>query len=251
MRRNMVLGNWKQNLVQMEVEELLGGLKNFEQELPNEVEVGVIPSFPFIISAKQLLADSSIQVGAQNVSKENNGAYTGEVGSDMLSSVGVKYCLIGHSERRAYFNETNEDLSKKVNQCIDHKICPVFCVGETIEVRQSGDYLSFILDQIKEGLFHLNAQEMAKVVIAYEPVWAIGTGETATPDQAQEVHKAIRGLIKAQYGETIAENMSLLYGGSCKPGNAEVLFQQPDIDGGLIGGASLVANDFIQIAKSF
>ena len=195
--------------------------------------------------------DSYFMVGAQNVATEEKGAYTGEVSAEMLESMEIDYCIVGHSERRAYYGETDKTVAAKVDRLLAHNLKPIVCVGEVLEEREAGKQLDVVKRQVEEGLFHLTPEQMKEVVIAYEPVWAIGTGKTATPEQAQEIHAHIRSLLAAKYGKEVAEEISILYGGSCKPGNAKELFACPDIDGGLIGGASLKAEDFIAIALSF
>lgn len=250
MRRNLVLGNWKQNTTRVSATELLEALKEELEKSPTKTELGVIPPALFIDLATMEQYNDCFSVGIQNVSKTDKGAFTGEIGADMAASSGVKYALVGHSERRAYFNESNEDLTDKLNQCLAHNVIPVYCIGETLSERKSSDYLSVLKAQIEAVLFHLKAEDMQKIVVAYEPVWAIGTGETASAEQAQEVHAYIRDLLVNQFGKAGAD-VSILYGGSCKPGNAVSLFSQSDIDGGLIGGAALNAQDFIAIANSF
>ena len=195
--------------------------------------------------------EQQFNVGAQNCSAYDKGAYTGEVSAKMLKSLDVDYCIIGHSERRKYFGETNEILAEKINRVIENNMSPIYCVGEVLEERESGRHFEVVKEQLEKGLFHLDGDAIYDAIIAYEPVWAIGTGKTATPEQAQEIHAYIRGLIAEKYGKEVAENTSILYGGSCKPSNAKELFANPDVDGGLIGGASLKAEDFVNIALSF
>jgi len=185
------------------------------------------------------------------VSDQEKGAYTGEVSAAMLESCEIDYCIVGHSERRAYYGETDELVAAKVNQLLAHGLKPIVCVGEVLEEREAGRQLEVVKRQVEKGLFHLDGEDIKKVVIAYEPVWAIGTGKTATPDQAQEIHAHIRGLLAAKYGKETADEISILYGGSCKPSNAKELFANPDVDGGLIGGASLKAQDFMGIVTAF
>jgi len=193
----------------------------------------------------------NISVGAQNCHQAESGAFTGEISALMLKSINVDYVIIGHSERRQYFSETNSILAEKVNSALKHQLKPIFCIGETLDQRNSNSHFEVIKSQLSEGLFHLSDTEIEKVVLAYEPVWAIGTGLTATPDQAQEIHEFIRTEIRQKYGNDIAQNISILYGGSCNPKNASELFAKADIDGGLIGGASLKSRDFVDIIKSF
>jgi triosephosphate isomerase len=195
--------------------------------------------------------DSYFEVGAQNVNDNDKGAYTGEVSAEMLESMDIPYCIVGHSERRAYYGETDATVARKVDQLLQHDIKPIVCCGEVLEEREAGKQFEVVKRQITDGLFHLDAEAFGHIIIAYEPVWAIGTGKTATPQQAQEIHAFIRGLIAEKYGKEVADNTSILYGGSCKPSNAKELFANPDVDGGLIGGASLQAEDFLNIALAF
>lgn len=253
MRKQIVAGNWKMNNTLDEGLKLTSEIVNMvANEVTNEVVVALAPPFIHLTKVAALINDTDkMALSAQNCSQHTAGAYTGEVSAGMLSSAGVQYVIIGHSERREYFNETDELLAKKVDAALSHGLKPIFCCGESLEVRESGDYISFIGHQIKESLFHLSETQFAEIVIAYEPIWAIGTGKTATSDQAQEVHAAIRTFIAGQYGDRSAEDTTILYGGSCKPSNAPELFACPDVDGGLIGGASLKSRDFVDIVKSF
>lgn len=211
----------------------------------------VCPPFPYLEMASDYANDSYFMVGAQNVSDQESGAYTGEVSASMLESLELDYCIVGHSERRAYYHETDAIVAAKVNQLLSKDIRPIVCCGEVLEEREADKQFDVVKKQITDGLFHLSAEQFANIVVAYEPVWAIGTGKTATPQQAQEMHAFIRSLIAEKYGKEVADNTSILYGGSCKPSNAKELFANPDVDGGLIGGASLKADDFIEIAKAF
>ncbi len=235
-----------------EADELLDGIMTELEkvELDHNTLVVVCPPFPFLEMSTDYSNDSYFLVGAQDVSAEESGAFTGEISAAMLKSIELDYCIVGHSERRAYHHETDALIAKKVNQLLKHEIKPIVCCGEVLEEREAGKQFDVVKRQITDGLFHLTAEEFKNIVIAYEPVWAIGTGKTATPDQAQEIHAYIRGLIAEKYGKDVAEETSILYGGSCKPGNAKELFAKPDVDGGLIGGASLKAEDFIAIAKA-
>ena len=253
MRKHIVAGNWKMNLTFTEADELLDDLMSELEkvELPRDTQVIVCPPFPYLEMASDYANDSYFMVGAQNVSDQEKGAYTGEVSAAMLESCEIDYCIVGHSERRAYYGETDALVAAKVNQLLAHGLKPIVCVGEVLEEREAGRQLDVVKKQVEEGLFHLSAEQMQQVVIAYEPVWAIGTGKTATPDQAQEIHAHIRSLLAAKYGQAVADEVSILYGGSCKPSNAKELFAKPDIDGGLIGGASLKAEDFMGIVRSF
>jgi triosephosphate isomerase len=219
-------------------------------ELDPNTLVIVCPPFPYLEMTSDYSDDSYFMVGAQNVSDQESGAYTGEVSAAMLESMEIDYCIVGHSERRAYYGETDEIVARKVDQLLKHNLRPIVCCGEVLEEREGNRQFDVVKKQITDGLFHLSADEFSNVVIAYEPVWAIGTGKTATPDQAQEMHAFIRNLIAEKYGDEVAENTSILYGGSCKPGNAKELFANKDVDGGLIGGASLKADDFLAIATA-
>lgn len=221
-------------------------------EVIGNQEVVVCPPYIHLSSLVQLLKPGSkISIGAQNCHQNESGAFTGEVSASMLKSTGTRYVILGHSERRQFFSETDELLAEKVNTVLKNNLLPVFCIGETLDERNSGQYFDVIDNQLEKGLFHLNADQFKKVVIAYEPVWAIGTGLTASPDQAQEIHAFIRKKIAGHYSADLAEDITLLYGGSCNPKNAADLFSQKDIDGGLIGGASLKSRDFTDIVKTF
>ncbi|MCQ2332778.1 MAG: triose-phosphate isomerase [Paludibacteraceae bacterium] len=249
MRKNIVAGNWKMNKNFQEGLDLVNELKT-KVVNPN-CDVIVCTPFIHLACAADELKGSVIAVGAEDCSTHESGAYTGEVSAAMVKSTGAEYCIIGHSERRAYFKESHEMLKEKVLMALKNDLRPIFCVGEVKEQREQGIQNSVVEAQIKESLFNLTAEEFAKVVVAYEPVWAIGTGLTATPDQAEEIHAHIRSLIAAKYGKEMAENTTILYGGSCKPSNAKELFAKPDIDGGLIGGAALKADDFCGIINAF
>lgn len=252
MRRNIVAGNWKSNQLFSQADELINDiaekLRNFDS---TDVDVIVCPPFPYLELVSDAAEDVEFFVGAQNVSKFDNGAYTGEVSAAMLQSMNIDYCIVGHSERRKYFFETNRDVAEKVDRLLKVDINPIVCVGELLEEREEGRHFDVIRSQVSEGLFHLSKDQITKVILAYEPVWAIGTGKTATKDQAQEMHAFIRGLIADKYSDDVAQEVSILYGGSCNAKNARELFAQPDVDGGLIGGASLKHEDFIEIACSF
>ena len=253
MRKHIVAGNWKMNCTFNEADDLINGIMEQleNKELPRETQLIVCPPFPYLEMTTDYANDSYFMVGAQNVAAEEKGAYTGEVSAEMLESMEIDYCIVGHSERRAYYGETDKTVAAKVDRLLAHGLKPIVCVGEVLEEREAGRQLDVVKRQVEEGLFHLTAEQMKEVVIAYEPVWAIGTGKTATPVQAQEIHAHIRSLLTAQYGKELADEISILYGGSCKPSNAKELFACPDIDGGLIGGASLKAEDFVAIALSF
>ncbi|MGP1990819.1 triose-phosphate isomerase [Zobellia laminariae] len=248
MRSKIVAGNWKMNKNLPETEALLTELA---AKLPDtQAEVMVAPTYVNLASAVRTLESSVIEVIAQNMHFAESGAYTGEISADMLLSIGVDTAIIGHSERRAYFGETDEILAKKVVTALDKNIRVMFCFGEELEDRKSDNHFKVVESQLKNALFSLEASAWSKIVLAYEPVWAIGTGETASADQAQEMHAFIRKTITEAYDATIANNVSILYGGSVKPGNAGEIFGKPDVDGGLIGGAALVADDFVAIIKA-
>ena len=222
----------------------------------NEVdsEVTLILGTPFVhlLPVVQLTEQSDkVFAAAQNCSEHSSGAFTGEVSVSMLKSTGVKFVIIGHSERRQYFNETNNQLAQKIDLALTEDLMPIFCCGEPLEIREDGSYFDYVCNQLTESLFHLTQEQISSLVIAYEPIWAIGTGKTATAQQAQDMHAKIRAHLASQYGDELANEISILYGGSCKPDNAKELFANPDVDGGLIGGASLNARDFVDIAKSF
>ena len=233
-----------------EAEELLVAIAEGLDEMELETDVVICPPYPYLEMAADISEESNFTVGAQNVSYMDKGAYTGEVSASMLKSAGVDLCIVGHSERRGYFKETDGELAKKVDQLLANDIVPIFCIGETLEEREAGNHQKKIKNQLKNSIFHLNKEDISKVIIAYEPIWAIGTGKTATPAQAQEMHAFIRKQIEEKYGTETAYNVYLLYGGSCNPQNALELFSCPDVDGGLIGGASLKADDFIAIINA-
>ena len=252
MRRNIVAGNWKSNELFSQADELINDIAEGLREFDNtDVDVIVCPPFPYLELVGDASEDVEFFVGAQNVSKFDNGAFTGEVSAKMLQSRNIDYCIVGHSERRKYFNETNQDVAEKVNKLLEADINPIVCVGESLEQREAGTHFELIRSQVSEGLFHLDCEQIKRTVIAYEPVWAIGTGKTATKEQAQEVHAFIRAMLAEKYSDDVAQEVSILYGGSCNAKNARELFAQTDVDGGLIGGASLKAADFIEIARSF
>lgn len=249
MRQKIVAGNWKMHKNAEETEDLLNELID---KLPNDVEAQVIvaPTFINLASAVDHLEFTNIAVAAQNMSQFESGAYTGEISVDMLKSVGVNIVIIGHSERRAYFHETDFILADKVTTALSHNMTVIFCFGEELKDRQNNQHFSIVENQLRDGLFHINDKDWEQIVLAYEPVWAIGTGETASPEQAQEMHRFIRETVRQRFGSTIAEDVSILYGGSVKPDNAKEIFSKPDVDGGLIGGAALKATDFAAIVSS-
>lgn len=250
MRRKIVAGNWKMNKDFDEAQELLEGIVNGLEGKELNCDVVICPPALFLELATDIAEDSQLfEVGAQNVSSFDNGAYTGEISAPMLASVDVNFCIVGHSERRKYFNEDNATLAVKVKKLLAQDIVPIYCVGETLEEREANRHFDVIRKQVEEALFDLDEAQFENVVIAYEPVWAIGTGKTATPAQAEEVHAFIRNIVKEKFGENIAKELHILYGGSCNAKNATDLFAQPDIDGGLIGGASLKPDDFVSICS--
>jgi triosephosphate isomerase len=248
MRKQIAAANWKMNLSLQQADELITALLQTDHTLgEDQVAVFAVP-FPYILPVKQRLdGKQNVFVAAQNCSAHKNGAFTGEVSAEMLQSLGLKYVIIGHSERREYNHESNEELAAKVNIALDHKIAPIFCCGEPLPVREEGSQNTYVETQLKESLFHLSAEQVRNFIIAYEPIWAIGTGKTASSQQAQEMHAHIRKVIADQYGQEIADTVSILYGGSVKAANAVEIFGQPDVDGGLVGGASLVATEFSAI----
>lgn len=253
MRKKIVAGNWKMNLGLQEGISLFSEILNMvKDEVRGEQDVIVCSSFIHLANlASYSKGVANVHVGAQNISQEEKGAFTGEVSAIQVKSTGATHVIIGHSERRAIFDETNETLSKKIDMALEHGLVPIFCVGETQGERESGSFFDVLRLQLNEGVFHLSEIDFKKIIIAYEPVWAIGTGLTATPDQAQEVHAIIREEIANQYDQATADEMSILYGGSCNPKNAAELFAKKDIDGGLIGGASLKSRDFLDIINVF
>lgn len=251
MRKKIIAGNWKMNKNIDEAIGLTSEIVNiYQAEVNNDALVAIIPPYIHLTGVYNLLKNSSIKLGAQDCSEHENGAYTGEISASMLAAHHTHYVIIGHSERRQYHNESNQLLAKKVDIALKHGLTPIYCCGETLDQRNAGQHFSVNETQISEGLFHLSAEEFGKVVIAYEPVWAIGTGVTASKEQAQEVHAYIRQTIAKKYGNEVANDTTIQYGGSVKPNNAAELFAQPDIDGGLIGGAALVSRDFIEIIKA-
>jgi len=249
MRKHIVAGNWKMNNGLVQTETLITELK--KQEKTSDAEVMIAPTFTNLWHAFEATRQYDIEVIAQNMHFAENGAYTGEISAGMLKSVGVKTVILGHSERRAYFNETDEALAKKVDVALENEMRVIFCFGEELSDRKAGNEETVVENQIKNALFHLGADAFKHIVLAYEPVWAIGTGETASPEQAQDMHAFIRKTLAEKYGKDVAESVSILYGGSVKPNNAKEIFSKPDVDGGLIGGASLKAEDFFAIVNAF
>ncbi|MGB1210167.1 MAG: triose-phosphate isomerase [Lacinutrix venerupis] len=249
MRKNIVAGNWKMNNDLSETETLISNL--LKQKQTSNAEVMIAPTAVNLYQAFNSTKNSNIEVIAQNMHFADNGAYTGEVSASMLKSVGIQTVILGHSERRAYFNETDELLAKKVDAALKNNMRVIFCFGEELADRRAGNEEKVVENQIKNALFHLDAAAFKNIVLAYEPVWAIGTGETASPEQAQDMHQFIRKTLNNKYGEQVAQDMTILYGGSVKPANAKEIFGKQDVDGGLIGGASLKAEDFIAIVNAF
>jgi len=252
MRKKIVAGNWKMNKTFTEAEELITEIADSldEMELVNTTVI-LCPPAPYLELATDIAQDAAFKVGAQNVYSCDSGAFTGEISPMMLKALEVDYCIVGHSERRKYFNETNLFLAGKVDALLKQEIIPIFCCGEILSEREAGQHFVVVRKQLEESAFHLSSDAFKKLVIAYEPVWAIGTGVNASPEQAQEMHAFIRGLIHDKYGDTLAKDISILYGGSCNAQNARQLFSKQDVDGGLIGGASLKSVEFLQIVLSF
>jgi triosephosphate isomerase len=251
MRKQIASANWKMNLNLKEAENLVNELISHPYELKDDHIVLLAVPFPYLIEVHNLLnGKPHFHVCAQNCASTSNGAYTGEVSAKMLNELNINYVIIGHSERRSLYHEDNNTLAQKTNLALENNLIPVFCCGEALETREAENQNQFVENQLKESLFHLSAEQFSKVVIAYEPIWAIGTGKTASSDQAQEMHKHIRNVIEIKYGIAISESTSILYGGSVKASNAKEIFSKPDVDGGLVGGASLIAKEFITIINS-
>ncbi len=250
MRKKIVAGNWKMNTTVAEgvalAKELVAGMG----QVPADVNLVIAPPFVHLTSVGEVIKDSKIALSAQNCANKEKGAYTGEVSAAMIAGIGCEYCILGHSERRQYYGETSATLVEKMALALANGLKPIYCVGEMLSEREAGNHFNVVKAQIEEVLFGLTAEQMSQVVVAYEPVWAIGTGVTATSAQAQEIHAFIRKTLAEKFG-ALAEEITILYGGSCKPSNAKELFAQKDIDGGLIGGAALKAADFIAIAQSY
>lgn len=252
MRKKIVAGNWKMNKTLDEAKALLSEVIHMVQdEVTSDVTVVLCPPSLYLTTARQYFpTEGRIKLGAQNCHEKKEGAYTGEASAHMLASVGAEYVILGHSERREYFGETNATLADKVNIVLENGLTPIFCCGESRELRENGDYVGYVKGQITDSLFHLSAEAFGKVVIAYEPIWAIGTGLTASSGQAQDMHFELRQHIASNYGDEVAQDTSILYGGSANAANAAELFSQPDVDGGLIGGASLKSRDFTTVVKA-
>lgn len=251
MRKNIVAGNWKMNTTLAEgvglAKDVNEALKGFT---PN-CDVVICVPFTHLASVNAVIDPAKLGLGAENCADHAKGAYTGEVSAAMVASTGANYVILGHSERRQYYGETSETLKEKVALALANNLTPIFCIGEVLEERENGTYFDVVKSQIEDALFGMSAEDFSKLILAYEPVWAIGTGKTATADQAEEIHAFIRNVIEKKYGKEVADNTSILYGGSCKPSNAAELFAKPDVDGGLIGGAALDAESFMGIVKAF
>ena len=250
MRKNIVAGNWKMNTTVPEGVKLASEVNAALEGITPKCDVVIGVPFTHLTAVKAVIGEK-LGLSAENCADKAKGAYTGEVSAAMVASTGATYVILGHSERRQYYGETAATLKDKVVLALENGLCPIFCIGEVLEERENGTYFDVIKAQIVESLFDLSAEDFGKIVLAYEPVWAIGTGKTATADQAQEIHAFIRGLIAEKYGEQVADDTTILYGGSCKPSNAKELFEKPDVDGGLIGGASLDAESFMGIVTAF
>lgn len=251
MRKKIVAGNWKMNTTLPEGVQLAKEVNQALKETAHSCGVIICVPFTHLAPVANVIDSNLLGLGAENCADHLSGAYTGEVSAPMVASTGAQYVILGHSERRQYYNETSETLKTKVNIALENSLVPIFCVGEVLEQRENGTYFDVVKAQIEEALFDLNAEQFGKIILAYEPVWAIGTGKTATDDQAQEMHAFIRKTVADKYGAQVADDCTILYGGSCKPSNAKALFAKPDVDGGLIGGASLKAADFMGIVTAF
>lgn len=250
MRKKVVAGNWKMNTTLEEGTKLAKEVEAAYTE-KGAKDVVVVVGAPFTHITEVVKATSNVKVASQNCAAEEKGAYTGEVSAAMVKSTGAEYCILGHSERREYYGETSETLNKKLTLALANGLTPIYCCGEALDIREAGTQNAFVIKQLEETIFKLSEADFKKIIIAYEPIWAIGTGKTATTEQAQEMHKAIRDAIAAKFGKTIADETSILYGGSCNAKNAQELFANPDVDGGLIGGASLKTEDFLAIINAY
>lgn len=250
MRKNIVAGNWKMNTLVEDGVELASQVNDALKSNKHNCDVVICVPATHLVPVCGVIDSEILGLGAENCSEHDKGAYTGEISAAMVASTGARYCIIGHSERRQYFGENNEQLLAKTKQALANGLTPIFCVGEVLEERENGSYNEVVRGQV-EALFSLDAAEFGKIIVAYEPVWAIGTGKTATAEQAQDMHAHIRNVIAGKYGDAVAGDTSILYGGSCKPGNAKELFSKPDVDGGLIGGAALQADSFMGIVEAF
>lgn len=252
MRKKIVAGNWKMNTTLPEGIRLAEDVDNALKTIEPKCDVVICVPFTHLASINAIITNrKKLGLGAENCADHKSGAYTGEVSAPMVASTGATYVILGHSERRQYYGETGETLRAKVALALENGLTPIFCIGEVLEEREAGKQNEVVKTQLEEGLFNLSADDFAKIIIAYEPVWAIGTGKTATAEQAEEIHAYIRSLIADKYNAEVADNTSILYGGSCKPSNAAELFAKPDVDGGLIGGASLKCEDFMGIVTAW
>ncbi len=251
MRKKIVAGNWKMNTNLQEGVALAKEINEALKAAQPKCDVIIAVPFTHLASINAVIDPAKLGLGAENCANHKSGAYTGEVSAPMVASTGATYVILGHSERRQYYGETSEILKEKVALALENNLTPIFCIGEVLEERENGTYNEVVKKQIEEALFNLSAEDFGKIILAYEPVWAIGTGKTATDDQAEDMHAFIRGVIADRYGKEVAENTSILYGGSCNPSNAPQLFAKPDVDGGLIGGASLECGSFMGIVNAF
>ncbi|MEP6846622.1 MAG: triose-phosphate isomerase [Panacibacter sp.] len=251
MRKQIAAANWKMNLTLQQGEQLLDAIIAKPHTLAVHQQAVFAVPFPYLAMAQQKIAGrQNVFIAAQNCYSKKSGAYTGETSVEMLQSIGISVVVLGHSERREYFDESNRFLADKLNICLEYNITPIFCCGEPLSIREANTQNEFVARQLGESLFHLSAEQLQKVVIAYEPIWAIGTGKTATSAQAQQMHAYLRSVLAGKYGNDVANNISILYGGSVKGANAKEIFSQPDVDGGLVGGASLIADEFVTIIDS-
>lgn len=251
MRKNIVAGNWKMNTTLNQGKELVKDIIKNVTQISYDVTLIIAPPFTHLAGLSKLMYNTGIFLSAQNVADNESGAFTGEVSASMIKSTGAQYTIIGHSERRKYYDETDEIILEKILLSLQNDLSPIVCCGELLDDRENNKHFEIVKKQIENSVLKISREEFDRIIIAYEPVWAIGTGKTASPEQAQEMHAYIRSLIQNYFDEQVADELSILYGGSCKPSNAKELFKQQDVDGGLIGGASLKANDFIEIAKAF
>jgi len=251
MRKQIAAANWKMNCTYQQAEKLLDDVLKPGIQLQAHQQVLFAVPFPYLIMANsEVSEEKNYAIAAQNCYSKKSGAYTGEVSAEILDSINIKYCVIGHSERREYFNESNQLLAEKLNILLEFGITPVFCCGEPLSIREAGTQNSYVETQLRESLFHLSDAQISQIIIAYEPIWAIGTGKTATTAQAQEIHAYLRSVLAKQYGKQVANDIPILYGGSVKAANAKELFASEDVDGGLVGGASLNATEFIAIIEA-
>jgi triosephosphate isomerase len=251
MRKNVVAGNWKMNKNLQEGVALASELKALLNGVTVKCDVVIAPPLTHVASVVDAVKGSIVGVAAQNCADKEKGAYTGEVSAEMIQSTGAQYVIIGHSERREYYGETNEIIKNKITLALQNGLTPIVCFGEVLAQREAGKHFEVVKSQVEEAMFGFSAEDFGKMILAYEPVWAIGTGKTASAEQAQEIHAFVRGIIVEKFGKQVADDCTILYGGSCNPSNAKELFSNPDVDGGLIGGASLKAADFMAIIQAF